>query len=83
MQFKAGEKKDDPISMYLNDVFTVPANLAGLPAISIPAGYDKNKLPLGLQLIGKAFDEQTILNLSLAIQKRAAFKSLINQWWTQ
>ena len=79
--FKAGEKKDDPISMYLNDVFTVPANLAGLPAISVPAGYDKNKLPLGLQFIGKAFDEQTILNLSLAIQKRAAFKREINNWW--
>jgi aspartyl-tRNA(Asn)/glutamyl-tRNA(Gln) amidotransferase subunit A len=79
--FKAGDKKDNPISMYLNDVFTVPANLAGLPAISVPAGYDKNKLPLGLQLIGKAFDEQTILNLSLAIQKRADFKRQIKSWW--
>ena len=67
-------KKDDPVSMYLNDIFTVPINLAGLPAISVPAGYDKNDLPLGLQLIGKAFDEQTILNLSLAIEKRANFK---------
>ena len=79
--FEVGDKKDDPISMYLNDVFTVPANLAGLPAISVPSGYDKNKLPLGLQLIGKAFDEQTILNLSLAIQKRADFKRNINNWW--
>jgi len=79
--FKAGDKKDDPISMYLNDVFTVPVNLAGLPAISVPAGHDKNKLPLGLQFIGKAFDEQTILNLSLAIQKRANFKREINEWW--
>ena len=79
--FKVGDKKDDPISMYLNDVFTVPVNLAGLPAISVPAGYDKNKLPLGLQFIGKAFDEQTILNLSLAIQKRAGFKREINDWW--
>ena len=79
--FKAGDKKDDPISMYLNDVFTVPVNLAGLPAISVPAGLDKSKLPLGLQLIGKAFDEQTILNLSLAIQKRAGFKREINDWW--
>ena len=67
--------------MYLNDVFTVPVNLAGLPAISVPVGYDKNKLPLGLQFIGKAFDEQTILNLSLAIQKRAGFKRQINDWW--
>ena len=79
--FKMGDKKDDPVSMYLNDVFTVPVNLAGLPAISVPTGYDKNKLPLGLQLIGKPFDEQTILNLSLAIQKRANFKRNIKVWW--
>jgi len=79
--FKVGDKKDDPISMYLNDVFTVPINLAGLPAISVPTGFDKNKLPLGLQIIGKAFDEQTILNLSLAIEKRAGFKREINEWW--
>ena len=79
--FKMGDKKDDPVSMYLNDVFTVPVNLAGLPAISVPSGYDKNKLPLGLQLIGKPFDEQTILNLSLAIQKRANFKRNIKVWW--
>jgi len=56
--------------------------LAGLPAISVPAGYDKNDLPLGLQLIGKAFDEQTILNLSLAIEKRANFKRKFNVWWS-
>jgi aspartyl-tRNA(Asn)/glutamyl-tRNA(Gln) amidotransferase subunit A len=79
--FKVGDKKDDPISMYLNDVFTVPVNLAGLPAISVPAGYSNKKLPLGLQLIGKAFDEQTILNLSLAIEKRADFKREIKDWW--
>jgi len=79
--FNIGAKKDDPVSMYLNDIFTVPVNLAGLPAISVPAGYDKNNLPLGLQLIGKAFDEQTLLNLSLAIEKRANFKRKINVWW--
>jgi len=79
--FKVGEKKDDPVSMYLNDIFTVPINLAGLPAISVPAGYDKNNLPLGLQLVGKPFDEQTILNLSFAIEKRANFKRKINVWW--
>jgi aspartyl-tRNA(Asn)/glutamyl-tRNA(Gln) amidotransferase subunit A len=79
--FKMGEKKDDPVSMYLNDIFTVPVNLAGLPAISIPSGYDKNNLPLGLQLIGKPFDEQTILNLSLALQKRMNFKRNIKPWW--
>jgi len=79
--FKTGAKTDDPVSMYLNDIFTVPVNLSGLPAISIPAGYDKNNLPLGLQLIGKAFDEQTILNLSLAIEKRANFKKNFKVWW--
>ena len=79
--FKIGDKKNDPVSMYLNDIFTVPVNLAGLPAISVPAGYDKNNLPLGLQLIGKAFDEQTLLNLSLAIEKRTNFKRKINVWW--
>jgi len=80
--FKIGDKSDDPVSMYLNDIFTVPVNLSGLPAISVPAGYDKNKLPLGLQLIGKAFDEQTILNLSLAIEKRANFKKNYKVWWS-
>ena len=79
--FKMGEKKGDPVSMYLNDIFTVPVNLAGLPAISVPSGYDKKKLPLGLQLIGKPFDEQTILNLSLALQKRINFKRNVNDWW--
>ena len=79
--FKIGDKSDDPVSMYLNDIFTVPVNLSGLPAISVPAGYDKNNLPLGLQLIGKPFDEQTILNLSLAIEKRANFKKNYKVWW--
>ena len=79
--FKIGDKTDDPVSMYLNDIFTVPVNLSGLPAISIPAGYDKNNLPLGLQFIGKPFDEQTILNLSLAIEKRANFKKNFKVWW--
>ncbi len=79
--FKIGDKTDDPVSMYLNDIFTVPTNLSGLPAISVPAGYDKNNLPLGLQLIGKAFDEQTILNLSLAIEKRVNFKKNFKNWW--
>ena len=79
--FKIGDKTEDPVSMYLNDIFTVPVNLSGLPAISVPAGYDKNNLPLGLQLIGKPFDEQTILNLSLAIEKRANFIKNFKSWW--
>ena len=68
--FKIGDKTNDPISMYLNDVFTVPVNLAGLPAISIPAGFDDSGLPLGLQLIGKSFDEQTILNSCLCLRRK-------------
>ena len=79
--FKIGDKTEDPVSMYLNDIFTVPVNLSGLPAISVPAGYDKNNLPLGLQFIGKPFDEQTILNLSLAIEKRANFIKNFKSWW--
>ena len=79
--FKIGEKLNNPVSMYLNDIFTVPVNLSGLPAISVPAGHDNNNLPLGLQLIGKPFDEQTILNLSLAIEKRANFKKNFKNWW--
>jgi aspartyl-tRNA(Asn)/glutamyl-tRNA(Gln) amidotransferase subunit A len=79
--FKIGEKKDDPVSMYLNDIFTVPVNLAGLPAISIPAGHDANGYPLGLQIIGKAFDEQGILNISYAMEDKINFKNRITDWW--
>ena len=71
--FPIGEKEDDPIAMYLNDVFTVPASLAGLPAISVPAGVDANGLPLGLQIIGRPFDEGTILRLGQAIEDAAQF----------
>ena len=79
--FKIGEKKNDPISMYLNDIFTVPTNLAGIPAMSVPAGRDKNDLPLGLQLIGKPLGEQTILNLALLIEAKSSFKRNISKWW--
>ena len=79
--FKIGEKKNDPISMYLNDIFTVPVNLAGIPAISIPAGKDKNNYPLGLQLIGKPLDEQKLLNIAYAAEKRINFKQSFNRWW--
>ena len=79
--FKIGEKLNDPVSMYLNDIFTVPINLAGLPAISLPAGHDKNGFPLGLQVIGKAFDEQTILNIAYSIEKNTGYKNNINDWW--
>ena len=79
--FKIGEKLNDPVSMYLNDIFTVPINLAGLPAISIPAGHDKKGYPLGLQVIGKAFGEQSILNIALALEKNISFKNNIIDWW--
>jgi len=79
--FAIGKNDDDPISMYLNDVFTVPVNLAGLPAISFPAGYDQKNLPLGLQLIGKSFDEQTILNNAYAIEQNINFKPNYKDWW--
>ena len=79
--FKIGEKTNDPVSMYLNDIFTVPINLAGLPGISIPAGKDKDNYPLGLQVIGKPFDEQNILNISYALEDKINFKNDISDWW--
>ena len=79
--FKIGEKTNDPVSMYLNDIFTVPVNLAGLPGISIPAGHDSKGYPLGLQIIGKAFDEQNILNIAYAMEKKINFKNKITDWW--
>jgi aspartyl-tRNA(Asn)/glutamyl-tRNA(Gln) amidotransferase subunit A len=79
--FKIGDKTEDPIAMYLNDVFTVPVNLAGLPAISLPAGMDEYGLPLGLQLIGKSFDEQTVLNAAYALEEKIGFQSQVKDWW--
>ena len=79
--FKIGEKTNDPVSMYLNDIFTVPINLAGLPAISIPAGFDSKGYPLGLQIIGKAFEEQNILNIAYSMEKEINFQNKINDWW--
>ncbi|MBP2314033.1 Asp-tRNA(Asn)/Glu-tRNA(Gln) amidotransferase subunit GatA [Azospirillum soli] len=71
--FAIGEKMDDPIQMYLNDVFTVPASLAGLPGMSVPAGLGSDGLPLGLQLIGRPFDEETVLRVGHVIEKAADF----------
>jgi aspartyl-tRNA(Asn)/glutamyl-tRNA(Gln) amidotransferase subunit A len=67
--------------MYLNDVFAVPASLAGLPAMSVPAGLNDQGLPLGLQLVGKALDEQGVLNAGLALEQRAGFKARPEAWW--
>jgi len=79
--FGLGEKTDDPIAMYLNDVFAVPASLAGLPAMSVPAGLDGQGLPLGLQIIGRPLDEQGVLNAGLAIEERAGFTARPEAWW--
>jgi aspartyl-tRNA(Asn)/glutamyl-tRNA(Gln) amidotransferase subunit A len=72
--FAIGDNSGDPIAMYLNDVFTVPANLAGLPAISIPAGLSGDALPLGLQIIGRAFDEETVLRIAHVLEDAAQFR---------
>lgn len=74
--FGLHDNEDDPIKMYLNDVFTVPASLAGVPAMSVPAGKDAQGLPLGLQLIGKRWDEKTLLKAGRAIERAANFKGL-------
>ena len=79
--FALGEKSADPLAMYLNDVFTVPSSLAGLPAMSVPGGLDGQGLPLGLQVIGKALDEQGVLNACLAIEERAGFTARPEAWW--
>jgi aspartyl-tRNA(Asn)/glutamyl-tRNA(Gln) amidotransferase subunit A len=73
--FAMGEKMDDPVAMYLNDVFTVTVNLAGLPGISVPAGLSHEGLPLGLQLIGRAFDEETLFAVSHVLEGAAGFSA--------
>ena len=78
--FGIGETTD-PLAMYLNDVFAVPASLAGLPAMSVPGGLDGQGLPLGLHLIGNELDEQTVLNAGLAIEERAGFAARPEKWW--
>ncbi len=79
--FALGEKSADPLAMYLNDVFTVPASLAGLPAMSVPGGLDAAGLPLGLQIIGRPLDEQSVLDAGLAIEQRAGFTARAERWW--
>jgi len=79
--FQLGDKSDDPVAMYLNDIFTVTVNLAGLPGMSVPAGLDASGLPLGLQLIGRALDEGTLFSLGGAIEKAANFRAKPQKWW--
>jgi len=79
--FALGEMQDDPLAMYLNDVFAVPASLAGLPAMSVPATLTASGLPLGLQIVGRAMDEQGVLNAGLASEQRAGFTAQAEKWW--
>lgn len=78
--FALGERLD-PLAMYMNDVFTVPSSLAGLPAMSVPGGIDRQGLPLGLQIIGQPLDEQGVLDASLALEQRAQFTAKPTKWW--
>ncbi|MCA3710036.1 MAG: Asp-tRNA(Asn)/Glu-tRNA(Gln) amidotransferase subunit GatA [Phenylobacterium sp.] len=79
--FALGENADDPVAMYLNDIFTVTVNLAGLPGMSVPAGLDAKGLPLGLQLIGRPLDEGLLFSLGGAIEKAAGFSLKPARWW--
>ena len=71
----------DPIQMYLNDVFTVTVNLAGLPGIAVPTGQDARGLPLGLQLIGRPWEEGALLNIAQCLEERAGFVAQPAKWW--
>jgi aspartyl-tRNA(Asn)/glutamyl-tRNA(Gln) amidotransferase subunit A len=81
--FAPGEKSDDPISMYLNDVFTVPASLAGIPGMSVPAGICSAGLPLGLQILGRPFEEETVLKVGHVIEQAAAVSARPKAWWKE
>ncbi|MEO0380872.1 MAG: Asp-tRNA(Asn)/Glu-tRNA(Gln) amidotransferase subunit GatA [Pseudomonadota bacterium] len=79
--FGLGEASDDPVAMYLNDIFTVTVNMAGLPGIAVPAGLDADGLPLGLQLIGRPWEEGDLLNTAYALEARAGFVAKPDKWW--
>ena len=79
--FALGERMSDPVSMYLNDVFTVTTNLAGLPGLSVPAGLSVQGLPLGLQIIGRALDEETLFALGAVVERAAGFSAKPAKWW--
>jgi aspartyl-tRNA(Asn)/glutamyl-tRNA(Gln) amidotransferase subunit A len=71
--FKIGEKAEDPLKMYLSDIHTIPVNLAGIPAISIPCGFSQENLPIGLQIMGKHFDEEKLLRVAYTFEQNTAF----------
>ena len=73
--FALGEKTDDPVTMWLNDIFTIPTSMAGLPGLSLPAGLDGEGLPLGLQLIGRPFDEETVLKVADVMEQASGFST--------
>jgi aspartyl-tRNA(Asn)/glutamyl-tRNA(Gln) amidotransferase subunit A len=79
--FALGERSGDPVAMYLNDIFTVTANLAGLPALALPAATDKQGLPLGLQVIGKALDEESVFAVGAELERAANFRAKAAKWW--
>ena len=79
--FPLNEKQDDPIKMYLNDVFTVTVNLAGLPGISVPAGLNSEGLPLGLQLIGRPWEEGDLMNIAHTLERATGFVEKPVKWW--
>jgi aspartyl-tRNA(Asn)/glutamyl-tRNA(Gln) amidotransferase subunit A len=80
--FGLGEMSNaDPIEMYLNDVFTVTVNLAGLPGVAVPVGLDKQGLPLGLQLIGRPWEEGDLLNHAYVLERAAGFVAKPSKWW--
>jgi aspartyl-tRNA(Asn)/glutamyl-tRNA(Gln) amidotransferase subunit A len=81
--FKVGEKTGDPLSMYLSDIYTISSNLAGIPALSLPCGFSKDNLPLGMQLIGKEFDEATLIKLGDAFQQGTDFHQKIPELKTE
>ena len=79
--FALGSASDDPVQMYLNDVFTVTVNLAGLPGISVPAGLSRDGLPLGLQLVGRPWEEGELLNLAFSLERAAGAFPKPARWW--
>jgi aspartyl-tRNA(Asn)/glutamyl-tRNA(Gln) amidotransferase subunit A len=79
--FELGQTHQDPVEMYLNDVFTVTVNLAGLPGIAVPAGLDRDGLPLGLQLIGRPWEEGELLNAAQVLERAAGFVAKPAKWW--
>jgi aspartyl-tRNA(Asn)/glutamyl-tRNA(Gln) amidotransferase subunit A len=81
--FGLGEKSGDPVEMYLNDIFTVTVNMAGLPGISVPAGLSSEGTPLGLQLIGRAFDEETLFSAAQVIEDAAGPSAKPADWWSR